>query len=75
MSREEREKRRERVHERKAKWEKRGKKCRVEKLTVKVVWKNVRKIRTREKQMELEEWIKKSDCDVCAINETGLKGN
>ena len=51
------------------------KKCREEKLTVKVVWKNVRKIRTREKQMELEEWMKKSDCDVCAINETGLNGN
>ena len=40
-----------------------------------VVWKNIRKIRTREKQMELEEWMKKSDCDVCAINETGLNGN
>ena len=51
------------------------KKCREEKLTVKVVWKNVRKIRTREKQMELEEWMKKADCDVCAINETGLNGN
>ena len=51
------------------------KKFREEKLTVKVVWKNVRKIRTREKQMELEEWMKKSDCDVCAINETGLNGN
>ena len=51
------------------------KKCREEKLTVKVAWKNVRKIRTREKQMELEEWMKKSDCDVCAINETGLNGN
>ena len=25
--------------------------------------------------MELEEWMKKSDCDVCAINETGLNGN
>ena len=49
MSREEREKRRERVQERKAEWEKRGK-CREEKLTVKVVKKNVRKIRTREKQ-------------------------
>ena len=51
------------------------KKCREEKLTVKVVWKNLRKIRTREKQMELEEWMKKSDCDVCAINKTGLNGN
>ena len=51
------------------------KRCREEKLTVKVVWNNVRKIRTREKQMELEEWMKKSDCNVCAINETGLNGN
>ena len=75
MSREEREKRRERVQERKAEWEKRGKNVIEEKLTVKVVWKNVRKIRTMEKQMELEEWMKKSDCDVCAINETGLNGN
>ena len=31
----------------------REEKCREEKLTVKVVWKNVRTIRTREKQMEL----------------------
>ena len=50
-------------------------KDREEKLTVKVVWNNVRKIRTREKQMELEEWMKKSDCDLCAINEIGLNGN
>ena len=52
-------------------------KCSKEKITVKVVWKNVRKIRTRENQMELEDWMKKSDCDVCSINETGylfLKG-
>ena len=48
-------------------------KGREEKLTV--VWKNVRKIRTRDKQIELEEWIKNSDCGVCAINETGLNGN
>ena len=51
------------------------KKCREEKLAVKVVWKNVRKICTREKQIELEEWMKKSDCDVYAINETGQNGN
>ena len=25
--------------------------------------------------MELEEWMKKSHCDVCAINETGLNEN
>ena len=51
------------------------KNCREDKLTVKVVLKNVRKIRTREKPMELEDWMTKSDCDVCAINETGLNGN
>ena len=53
----------------------REEKCTEEKLTVKVLWKNVKKICTREKQMELEEWMKKSDCDVCAINETRLNGN
>ena len=25
--------------------------------------------------MELEEWMKKNECDICAINETGLNGN
>ena len=30
---------------------------------------------SREKQMELEVWMKKNECDVCAINETGLSGN
>ena len=35
------------------------------------MWKNERKICTRDKQMELKEWTKKSDYDVCAINETG----
>ena len=46
------------------------KKWRTEKSTVKFVWNNVRKIRTREKHMELEVWMKKNECDVCAINET-----
>ena len=36
------------------------------------VWKNVRKIRMREKQLEMEEWMSMYDCDICAINETGL---
>ena len=40
-----------------------------------LVWKNVRKIRTREKQMELEQWMKKNESDICVINETGLNGN
>ena len=42
---------------------------------MKVVWKNVKKIRTREKQMELDDWMQKNDYDVCSINETGLNGS
>ena len=77
VSREEREKMRLMIQEMKAEWELRGKldQRRKNKSTVKLVWKNVRKIRTREKQMELEVWMKKIECDVCAINETGLNGN
>ena len=37
-----------------------------------VVGKNVRKRRSREMQSELMDWIEKSNCDVCAVNETGL---
>ena len=44
------------------------KQCGKEKSTVKLVWMNVRKIRTREKQMGLEVWVKENECDVCAIN-------
>ena len=29
----------------------------------------------RDKQMELEQWMKKYKCDICAIIETGLNGN
>ena len=50
-------------------------KCKQEMSTVKLVWKNVRKIRTREKQMKLAVWMKENECDVCAIYETGLNGN
>ena len=42
---------------------------------VKVVWKNERKIMSRVKQMELEEWLRENNCDVCAISETGLNGD
>ncbi len=38
------------------------------------MWKNVRKIRKREKQVELENWMVKNNCDICAISETGLNG-
>ena len=29
----------------------------------------------RRVMIELEVWMKKNECDVCAINETGLNGN
>ena len=56
VSREEREKRREDFRNGEQN-ERREEKYREEKLTVKMVWKNVRKIRTRQKQMELQEWM------------------
>ena len=40
-----------------------------------MVWKNVRKIRSREKQMELEDWMSTNGYDICAVSETGLNGN
>ena len=40
---------------------------------LRIVWKNVRKIRMREKP--LEEWMSINDCDICAINETGLNAD
>ena len=80
MSREEREKERENTRYESRMGDERGKISEREdrgkdKSTVKVVWKNVRKIRTREKQMELDDLMQNNDCDVCAINETGLNGN
>ena len=39
---------------------------------IKVVWKNVRKIRSRSKQMELMRWIETSATDICIVCETGL---
>ena len=42
---------------------------------VKLVWKNVRKIRSREKQMELEDWMSTNGYDICAVSETGLNGD
>ena len=29
----------------------------------------------REKQLELEDWMRMYGCDICAINETGLNGD
>ena len=45
-----------------------------EKISLAVVWKNVRKIRSRERQSEIMDWIERSNCDTCAINKTGLTG-
>ena len=45
-----------------------------EKRSLAVVWKNVRKMRSRERQSEIMDWIEKSNCDICAVNETGLTG-
>ena len=39
---------------------------------LKIVWKNVRKIRSRAKQMELMKWVETNAVDVCIICETGL---
>ena len=43
-----------------------------EKRSIAVVWKNVRKMRPRERQSEIMDWIERSNCDICAVNETGL---
>ena len=43
-----------------------------EKRSIAVVWKNVRKMRSRERQSEIMDWIERSNCDICAVNETGL---
>ena len=45
-----------------------------EKRSLTVVWNNVQKMRSRERQYEIMDWIERSNCDVCAVNETGLTG-
>ena len=45
-----------------------------EKRSIADVWKNVRKMRSRERQSEIMDWIERSNCDICAVNETGLTG-
>ena len=37
-----------------------------EKRSLTVVWKNVRKMRSRERQSEIMDWIERSKCDMCA---------
>ena len=43
-----------------------------EKRSLVVVWKNVRKMRSTERPSEIMDWIERSNCDICAVNETGL---
>ena len=45
-----------------------------EKRSLEVVWKNGKKMRSRERQSEIMDWIERSNCDICAVNETGLTG-
>ena len=45
-----------------------------EKRSLAVVWKNVRKMRSRERHSEIMDWINRSNCDICIVNETGLTG-
>ena len=45
-----------------------------EKRSLAVVWKNVRNIRPRERHSEIMDWIERSNCDICAVYETGLTG-
>ena len=42
--------------------------------SIAVVWKNVRKMRSREMQSEIMDLIERSNCDICVVNETGLTG-
>ena len=35
---------------------------------------NVRKMRSKERQSEIMDWIERSNCDICVVNETGLTG-
>ena len=45
-----------------------------EKRSITVVWKNVRKMRSRDRHSEIMDWIERGNCEVCAVNETGLTG-
>ena len=40
-----------------------------------IVWKNVRKIGMREKQLELGNWMRIYGSDICGINETLFNGD
>ena len=45
-----------------------------EKRSLAVVWKNVRQMRSRERKSEIMDWIERSNCNISAVNETGLTG-
>ena len=44
------------------------------KRSIAVVWNNVRQMISRERQSEIMDWIDRSNCDTCVVNETGLTG-
>ena len=44
------------------------------KISLAVVWNTVRKMRSRERLSEIMDWIERSNCDICPVNETGLTG-
>ena len=39
-----------------------------------VVWNNVKKKKSRDRQSEIMDWIEISNYDICAVNETGMTG-
>ena len=39
-----------------------------------VVRKNVRNMRSKERQSEIMDWMERRKCDVCTVNETCLTG-
>ena len=43
-----------------------------EKRSIAVVWKNVKRMRSRERQYEILYLIERSNYDICAVNETSL---
>ena len=43
-----------------------------QKRSLAVVLNNVRNIRSRERQSEIMDCIERSNCELCAVNETGL---
>ena len=45
-----------------------------QKRSIAVVWNNVRNMRSRERQSGIMDWIERSNCDFCAVNETGPTG-